>query len=136
MNKADNNMRNKFLIFFSLIAIATVSSILNSWILQYQFQGGIDLIRAALQVCLIVMIPYTLWRYRSIPAYILALGYTIVVSLIHGDELISYFILGTISAKLPMIFVIISLLLIGTTVAAIILFGLDYVDYRNRRQSS
>jgi hypothetical protein len=134
MINAYDSMRIKFWLFFSLIAIATVSSILDSWIIQYQFRDGIKFFRAGVQVFLVVMILHTLWRYKSIPAYILALGYTIAVSLLHGYELISYFIFRTISA-LPASLIISSLFLIVATFFAVVLIGLDYVDYRKRRSA-
>src|SRR5213593_653694 len=111
MIKADKGMRIKFLTFFTLIAIATVLSTLNSWIIQYQFHGGINFARAVFQITLMGLILYTLWWHRGIPSYILALGYAIAGSLLYGHELTLYF-LGDISAKLPTSFVILSLLLI------------------------
>jgi hypothetical protein len=126
-------MRTKFLSFFTLIAFASAASILNSWIIQHQFHGGINFARAISQIILIGLILYTLWWHRGIPSYILALGYAIGESLLYGYELTLYFLLGDNSAKLPTSSVIVSLLIIVATLLAVVLIGLDYFDYRKRQ---
>jgi hypothetical protein len=107
-------MRSKFTIFFFLIALATILSILDNWIIQDQFHGGVNLVRAAFQIALVVLILYAL-RQRAAAAYVLALGYTISVSVLHGYELSLYFLAGDASAQLPTSAVIISSFLIVDT---------------------
>jgi hypothetical protein len=129
----DDFMRTKFIIFFSLIAAVMTLSTLNSWIIQAQFDGGVNLVRAAFQIALVVLILYALWQ-RAMAAFMLAVLYTVSVSLVYGYELCLYFLLGDISAKLPTRSVIINSLLIVATLLAVVLIGLDYADYRKRRK--
>src|SRR5713101_1851770 len=128
-------MKTKFIIFFSLVALAAILSVLDSWIIQYESHGVINVIRAIGQVALVALILCPLWR-RSMPSYVLALGYAISVAILYGYELTLYFLLGNIEARLPTSATIISVLLILSTVCALIILLLDYVDYRSRRVST
>src|SRR5262245_66241177 len=102
-------MRAKFIIFFFLIALAAILSTINSWIIQAQFHGGVNLVRAIFQIALAGSILYLLWR-KSDAGYILALLYAASSALLYGYELSLYFLFGDFSAKLPTSSVIISLL--------------------------
>jgi hypothetical protein len=125
-------MRTKFLIFFSLTTLAAILAIVNSLIIQSQVYGKIDFGQDAFKIALVGWILYLLWR-RSGSGYVLALAYTISVSMLYGYELALYFGLGNMSAKLPTGAAIVSALLILATISALILFGLDYLDYRKHR---
>jgi hypothetical protein len=126
-------MRTTFIVFFSLITLAMVASLLDNWIIQAQFHGGVNLARAVFQIALVGWFLYLLWR-RSTAGYILTLFYAISDTLIYSHELSLYYLFGDISAKLPPSAVMISCFLIGTTLLAVVLIGLDYVDYRERRK--
>jgi hypothetical protein len=125
------NMRTKFLTFFSLVTFAAVLSILDSWIIQQQLHGEINVLRAAFQIALAAWILYLLW-FRSASGYVLALAYVVADAIIYGYELVQFYVLGNPSAALPTGAVISSALLILSAILAIIVFGLDYLDYRNR----
>jgi len=126
------NMRTKFLTFFSLVAFASMLSILDSWIIQHQLRGEVSFLRATFQIALAVWILYLLW-HRSSAGYVLALAYIVADAIIYGYELVQFYVLGNPSAALPAGAVIVSTLLVLSAVLAVIIFGLDYFDYRRRR---
>lgn len=125
-------MKTKFLIFFSLIGLMGFFSICDSWIIQYQLHGGINLERSIFQICLLAFVLYMLWR-RSNPSYVLALFYMVGHATIYGYELAQFFVLGNAQAQLPTSATVMSVLLILGAIAALTLFVLDYLDYRKRR---
>ena len=125
-------MKAKFVTFFSLIGLTGILSISDSWIVQLQLHGGINPARAAFQVCLLALVLYLLWR-RSTPSYILALFYVAGNAALYAYELVQFFVLGNLQARLPASATIVSMLLILTTLLALGLFAFDYLDYRKRR---
>jgi hypothetical protein len=125
-------MKIKFIVFFFLISAAMILSMLDSWIIQAQFHGGVNFDRAVFQVALVGWFLYLLWR-RSTAGYILTLLYATSAALIYGYELVQFYVLGNPSAALPASAVIASALLILSAILAVIIFGLDYFDYRKRR---
>jgi len=124
-------MKIKFLSFFSLVACVGILSLLNSWLIQQQVHGEINFMRAIFQVALIILVLYLLWG-RSNPGYVLAVIYVIANAVLYGYELFQYFILGNVEAKLSVSATLISGLIIFSAVAALILFAMDYIDYRKR----
>jgi hypothetical protein len=118
--------------FFTAVALATILSVLDSWIIQQQLHGGIDLSRALFQVGLGALVLYLLWG-RSIPGYVLASGYVVANAMLYGYELAQYYFLQNASAALPTSATVVSVIVIGCAIVAIVLLGLDYLDYRRRR---
>jgi len=125
-------MKIKFKTFFALVALTGILSISDSWIIQSQLHGGIDPARAIFQIGFFALILYMLWK-RSTPSYVVAAFYVVGNAAIYGYELAQFFILGNLLAKLPTSATIVSVLLIFAALSAIILFALDYLDYRKRR---
>jgi hypothetical protein len=125
-------MKRKFLMFFAAVALTTILSVLDSWIIQQQLHGGINLPRAMFQVGLGALVLYLLWG-RSIPGYVLASGYVVANALLYGYELTQYYLLQNVSAALPIGATVVSTGIILSTLVALVLLGLDYLDYRTRR---
>jgi hypothetical protein len=126
------NVKARFLTFFSLIGLTGVLSILDSWLIQSQVHGQINLARAVFQICLLALVLYLLWGRKN-PAYILSVFYVVGNAALYGYELIQFFVLGNLDAKLPTSATVISALLILAAISSMTLFALDYLDYRKRR---
>lgn len=125
-------MKTKFLVFFSLIALASILSTLDSWIIQYQLHGEVSSARAIFQICLVALVLYLLWR-RSTLSYILATAYVLANAVLYGYELTNFFVSGSAAAPLSVGVIVVSAILIASTAAALVLLALDYLDYRVRR---
>lgn len=126
------SMETKFKTFFYLVVLTGVLSIADSWIVQSQLHGGVSSTHALLQIGLLLLVMFLLWK-RSTPSYILAVFYTVGNAAVYGYELVQFFILGNSQAQLPTSATILSGLLVLSALSAVAIFALDYLDYRKRR---
>lgn len=125
-------MKAKFLTFFYLIGLTGILSISDSWIIHSQLHGEINPARAAFQICLLALVLRLLWS-RSIPSYILGVFYAVGNAALYVYELVQFFVLGNLQARLPVSATIVSICLILAAMSALGLFAFDYLDYRKRR---
>ena len=116
----------------ALIAITGLLSILDSWIVQFTLNGGINVFRAGFQLLLTALVLYLLWG-RTSASYVLAIVYVCGNALVYAYELVQFFVLGNAKAALPMSAVILSLGLIAGALLSLIVLGLDYAKYRATR---
>jgi hypothetical protein len=126
-------MEKHFITFFAMIAFTAILSVFDNWIIQHQLYGQVSVARAIFQVGLIALILYLLWG-RTIPGYVLAIGYAIANAALYSYELAQYFLLGNTRAELSTSATLISIVLVLTTIVALFVLTLDYVDYRKHRE--
>ncbi len=109
-----------------------VFSVIGSWVIQERLNGDVNYYRAAFQIVLLAVTLYLLWR-RSTPGYILAVIYSVGNLVISAFAVFGYISLWRSGAETPMNSLVISSIVVITALVALVVFSLDYLDYRQRR---
>ena len=126
-------LKSKFLAFFILISFAGILSTVESLLIQYRLNSEIDFPRVGFDLVLLTATLYFLWQ-RSTPGYILAIYYVLINFALSGYSIYRYTILLKSGVQLP-INLPINLLVLTVTTSTLILFLLDYIVYRKKRDA-
>lgn len=126
------SMKNKFLIFFTLISVIGAASLSGDWTVQYRVHGGIDALRALFEVMFMIIVLYLLWHKTNI-GYILSLIYAAGNLVLSSLVLFEYLTLWRAGSSIYADSLVLSFVVIISAVSALILFVFDYLDYLKRR---
>lgn len=130
-------MKTRFIIYLSLIVLTGVLGMIESLVTQYQIYADVSFGRLVFQLLLVIATVYLLLG-RSTAGYILATFFAAAHLWLSAYKLFVYGVLWRAGTELSILQInsaALSVVVVITGGSALILFLLDYLDYRRRRIS-